>query len=149
MSLPSRERGLKSQAHLTPRKVRPSLPSRERGLKYHASVGDYIIQGVAPLAGAWIEIRRRSLHRHGNTSLPSRERGLKFINMNGIKRGNIVAPLAGAWIEMEYMRVLKPYGTVAPLAGAWIEIRPLLKMKNVSKSLPSRERGLKSCLCRL
>ena len=57
-SLPSRERGLKS-AHC---KILPmerlSLPSRERGLKYQLSFF-YLLSGVvAPLAGAWIEIKQ-------------------------------------------------------------------------------------------
>ena len=55
-----------------------------------------------------------------------------------------VAPLAGAWIEI----VLRGDGTwieiVAPLAGAWIEILNFEVSKEASKSLPSRERGLKS-----
>ena len=55
-----------------------SLPSRERGLK---SDGDApVAEGleVAPFAGAWIEIAVAVVKRFGNiTSLPSRERGLK------------------------------------------------------------------------
>ena len=35
---------------------------------------------------------------------------------------------------------------VAPFAGAWIEIRETQKGTNMKKSLPSRERGLKSLL---
>ena len=55
-----------------------SHPSRVRGLKFHFCLKDFPRLGVAPLAGAWIEIE-----------------GNKFI----IDVGN-VAPLAGAWIEM-------------------------------------------------
>ena len=57
-SLPSRERGLKSEDE--PGRVGPilSLPSRERGLKLMSTA-----LGVAP-----------------DRSLPSRERGLKFRN---------------------------------------------------------------------
>ena len=33
-----------------------SLPSRERGLKFDEMEGGYSQNGVAPFAGAWIEI---------------------------------------------------------------------------------------------
>ena len=33
---------------------------------------------------------------------------------------------------------------VAPLAGAWIEIKSVFELDIVNRSLPSRERGLKS-----
>ena len=35
---------------------------------------------------------------------------------------------------------------VAPLAGAWIEIARTIRKEHTYWSLPSRERGLKSCL---
>ena len=55
---------------------------------------------VAPLAGAWIEIR-----------------------LSGAIRTPIsVAPLAGAWIEIIVTEPLTLTPSVAPLAGAWIEI---------------------------
>ena len=57
--------------------------------------------GVAPLAGAWIE--------------------MVFLAEYGIKI--LVAPLAGAWIEMDTRDNSEPPIKVAPLAGAWIEIR--------------------------
>ena len=37
--------------------------------------------------------------------------------------------------------------TVAPLAGAWIEILSLIFLSSLTPSLPSRERGLKFCVC--
>ena len=55
---------------------------------------------VAPLAGAWIEIKD----------------WIKPLSQNQ------VAPLAGAWIEIFLLRVLYLRIKVAPLAGAWIEI---------------------------
>ena len=58
---------------------KPSLPSRERGLKLIAGSTSDVTQCVAPLAGAWIEIK------------------LKMIFFN---EENPVAPLAGAWIEI-------------------------------------------------
>ena len=60
------------------RRKNSSLPSRERGLKLDASVEYIQREGVAPLAGAWIEIRTNQ-----NNTI-----------------SYIVAPLAGAWIEI-------------------------------------------------
>ena len=57
VSLPSRERGLKYLLQKKMSFFQPSLPSRERGLK---SDGKSLGAGpdlVAPLAGAWIEIK--------------------------------------------------------------------------------------------
>ena len=79
MSLPSRERGLKYlQSYHTVDPAR-SLPSRERGLKSVQAILKTTVEGVAPLAGAWIEI------------VNDAERNVK---------GIAVAPLAGAWIEI-------------------------------------------------
>ncbi len=76
---------------------------------------------VAPLAGAWIEIKSSVTSHAADRSLPSRERGLKFN----------VEELEGTAFP------------VAPLAGAWIEISTLEDGMNECVSLPSRERGLK------
>ena len=54
-----------------------------------------------------------------------------------------VAPFAGAWIEIEIWSVMDKLDNVAPFAGAWIEIPSLHKLRMMSTSLPSRERGLK------
>ena len=78
MSLPSRERGLKSLLPVRPTQQRRSLPSRERGLKSLLIEAKCQNLFVAPLAGAWIEIPPDS-----NTAIMS-----------------YVAPLAGAWIEI-------------------------------------------------
>ena len=58
-------------------------------------------KGVAPLAGAWIEIPLIL-----DTSLIHHQ----------------VAPLAGAWIEILIITGSPSASSVAPLAGAWIEI---------------------------
>ena len=56
-----------------------------------------------------------------------------------------VAPLAGAWIEISVTDSLSNYGVVAPLAGAWIEMGVFeSRCETENRSLPSRERGLKS-----
>ena len=55
---------------------------------------------VAPLVGAWIEIK----------------------NIQRVSPLAYVAPLVGAWIEINAVKAIwKEYG-VAPLVGAWIEI---------------------------
>ena len=56
--------------------------------------------GVAPLAGAWIEIYIGRTKWEADTSLPSRERGLKSYFRHDPQSSQSVAPLAGAWIEI-------------------------------------------------
>ena len=77
-----------------------SLPSRGRGLKWQLRSAQGSLAGVAPLAGAWVEIvsYRRTSERKG------------------------VAPLAGAWVEIYCNYTTKGVLYVAPLAGAWVEI---------------------------
>ena len=77
-SLPSRERGLKLAIGHCTYLGQESLPSRERGLKFDCIPPHSQGHGVAPFAGAWIEISNRTLYL-------SRTR---------------VAPFAGAWIEI-------------------------------------------------
>ena len=71
-----------------------------RGLKSYQ--GSKITEAtlVAPLAGAWIEIKHNKEEHH---------------TLN-------VAPLAGAWIEISKTSFYRKRRQVAPLAGAWIEI---------------------------
>ena len=57
VSLPSRERGLKFYILVLCTAKAASLPSRERGLKYKTKDLCRVCAKVAPLAGAWIEIR--------------------------------------------------------------------------------------------
>ena len=81
MSLPSRERGLKSGKCIKSIEEYSSLPSRERGLKYNFIMCDKLSEIVAPLAGAWIEIAVADIK----------------------SRWSDVAPLAGAWIEINFI----------------------------------------------
>ena len=99
-----------------------SLPSRERGLKCPTVENSMETDVVAPFAGAWIEI---SGYWIGNTSIG-------------------VAPFAGAWIEISVKAVNDYIESVAPFAGAWIEINLKHRKNRMERSLPSRERGLKS-----
>ena len=55
-----------------------------------------------------------------------------------------VAPFAGAWIEILLQMFKSRKKIVAPFAGAWIEITDTSVAKVSKRSLPSRERGLKS-----
>ena len=58
------------------------------------------IFAVAPLVGAWIEIRTSDI----------------------MLRVYDVAPLVGAWIEINLRVLYDGADNVAPLVGAWIEI---------------------------
>ena len=57
-------------------------------------------QGVAPCAGAWVEIVMAL------TTAKNRD----------------VAPCAGAWVEINLRNVRQKNCQVAPCAGAWVEI---------------------------
>ena len=57
----------------------------------------------------------------------------------------MVAPFVGAWIEIDLEEKIKNSSTVAPFVGAWIEIRKHILITRCYQSLPSWERGLKSC----
>ena len=81
---------------------------------------------VAPLVGAWIEIK------------------ILF----ALFQFNNVAPLVGAWIEIKSREYCWKGIGVAPLVGAWIEISSFCLENNQPVSLPSWERGLKS-VCKL
>ena len=82
------------------RRASLSLPSRERGLK---SIWDNVLRTplhVAPFTGAWIEMRMWSYTLGAHQSLPSRERGLKSLSGHPVLPLTRVAPFTGAWIEI-------------------------------------------------
>ena len=81
----------------------------------------WIRYSVAPLVGAWIEIR---------------------INSNSLLTST-VAPLVGAWIEIPVSSACYHSRAVAPLVGAWIEMSVPSAYLLLSTSLPLWERGLK------
>ncbi len=59
------------------------------------------IFAVAPLVGAWIEIKiNKIIKDYLIMSLPSWERGLKFTAARIALPAVGVAPLVGAWIEI-------------------------------------------------
>ena len=80
-----------------------------------------VTASVAPLVGAWIEIKSEIYK-------------LLYVS---------VAPLVGAWIEMLNSQWAKKPATVAPLVGAWIEIMLFMSVSAQFLSLLSWERGLK------
>ncbi len=82
-----------------------------------------LITLVAPFTGAWIEITA-------------------FVRAVS---ADLVAPFTGAWIEILSVVTGLSIGVVAPFTGAWIEIIGLEALTPyLLRSLPSRERGLKS-----
>ena len=166
MSLPTRERGLKSVSAVSDNDVVVSLPTRERGLKYRKNLSflrwqrrslrgsvdwnsfyytpPLNLPRVAPYAGAWIEIADKAFKTASSgASLPTRERGLK--SFGGLSGASwvLVAPYAGAWIEITSLSSSDSDSTVAPYAGAWIEIILATSTGCIKPSLPTRERGLK------
>ena len=63
-------------------------------------LADTLVERVAPLVGAWIEIPQQVYLEHLTC----------------------VAPLVGAWIEIILIVMFGYLVFVAPLVGAWIEI---------------------------
>ena len=125
-----------------------------------------MMDAVAPLVGAWIEILTCCVSLSSSVSLLSWERGLKSLHhtfslplFRRSSRGSVdwnysyrtyqvflalVAPLVGAWIEITYIVIPDKQAWVAPLVGAWIEIHMRDLCTVSQRSLLSWERGLKS-----
>ena len=101
LSLPTRERELKSSCATHKPKISLSLPTRERELK---------------------SVNQPYWKRNSWRSLPTRERELKYPLLYQELHLSLVAPHTGAWIEINtppfFLDILK----VAPHTGAWIEI---------------------------
>ena len=78
---------------------------------------------VAPLAGAWIEIRRGGVLQSLSFVAPLAGAWIEMFGLS-LHEGTAlrVAPLAGAWIEIQTFTEEEKARAVAPLAGAWIEI---------------------------
>ena len=99
---------------------------------------------VAPLAGAWIEIYLEIKKLFQSPVAPLAGAWIEINAHSFLRMPYPVAPLAGAWIEMSRVEELAQMFAVAPLAGAWIEIIEGTVIRSIGRSLPSRERGLKS-----
>ena len=76
---------------------------------------------VTPYAGVWIEIVRYTAR-------------LMY---------SMVTPYAGVWIEIWILSNMSLEKWVTPYAGVWIEIDKICVYAHLSKSLPTRECGLK------
>ena len=77
-----------------------SLPLWERGLKCVKGAMSIHPSLVAPLVGAWIEIKSLLPGLQKDVSLPLWERGLKYRCTILYPIDFAVAPLVGAWIEI-------------------------------------------------
>jgi len=121
----------------------PSLPTRERGLKDTNSIPYIFNVVVAPYAGAWIERFLHFRHVHLFIVAPYAGAWIERLPIPYGRRKAPVAPYAGAWIERLLQRQKDMKGYVAPYAGAWIERISLALPNLISRSLPTRERGLK------
>ena len=85
-SLPLWERGLKSRESVRISCGVRSLPLWERGLKCRFRFLYRLLQPVAPLVGAWIEIAEiRFFPYRIVASLPLWERGLKYLALRVLK----------------------------------------------------------------
>ena len=120
-SPPSRRRGLKFYNVGKEGRCQSSPPSRRRGLKLLNPFNNVILEIVASLAEAWIEIDKCPHTSHLY----------------------LVASLAEAWIEIWIGCGDGIGSTVASLAEAWIEMCLYHKAGSGNLSPPSRRRGLK------
>ena len=81
-----------------------SLPSRERGLKSQVANQRHGFTPVAPLAGAWIEIASISFVPMYLFVAPLAGAWIEiYVPLDGQAHAS-VAPLAGAWIEISSTR---------------------------------------------
>ena len=77
-----------------------SLPYRERGLKSGRRSGNCDILRVAPLQGAWIEIFSELSEKAKRKVAPLQGAWIEIFRLDDIIRAVKVAPLQGAWIEI-------------------------------------------------
>ena len=100
-----------------------SHPSRVRGLKSGPWLLGLLLQSVAPLAGAWIEILNPIVNDYCIEEVaPLAGAWIEICGLRSELVASKVAPLAGAWIEILFFVYFCYHLLVAPLAGAWIEI---------------------------
>ncbi len=122
----------------------PSPPARGRGLKFLCGIQRLPLRGVAPCAGAWIEIAYVSYGSGLSTVAPCAGAWIEM-TLSAARAAHLrVAPCAGAWIEMRWTHYGRGSRPVAPCAGAWIEINGDRHPAGVDMSPPARGRGLKS-----
>ena len=92
-------------------------------MKLKRSTANEIIQAVAPLVGAWIEITYFVNILIIVYVAPLVGAWIEIIRKTeSMIRAGKVAPLVGAWIEIITSTYSQPNSFVAPLVGAWIEM---------------------------
>ena len=122
-----------------------SLPSWERGLKSQ-KYPIYSYPGrVAPLVGARVEMAVHTTQQNASRVAPLVGARVEMSRKVSHVKGTPVAPLVGARVEIcEIVRAI-PDNSVAPLVGARVEMFADIKAYfDGDASLPSWERGLKS-----
>ena len=92
-----------------------SLPLRERGLKSSLSTTPLFTAIVAPLAGAWIEIGVLRGEELNSVSLPLRERGLKFYGLFHIPLAAASLPLRERGLKSTTPMHYTPFSPSLPL----------------------------------
>ena len=141
-----------------------SLPTRECGLKYaclvfeclrcvtpYAGVWIEILKvfartlnfDVTPYAGVWIEIFFERLIGDFVQVTPYAGVWIEISEIDRLLEQGVVTPYAGVWIEIHTHICLYQWALVTPYAGVWIEIMCSRQKEKISKSLPTRECGLK------
>ena len=97
-----------------------------------------ILCGVAPRAGAWIEIHGLKFSFLEFRVAPRAGAWIEMIPAMSPTLQRAVAPRAGAWIEIAKHRQACDYTPVAPRAGAWIEIYAYTPHSTVRLGRPPR-----------
>ena len=95
-----------------------SLPSRERGLKSLSPCSFSDSYRVAPFAGAWIEIQPYLGRQKFGTVAPFAGAWIEIRIKSNHKTSYIVAPFAGAWIEILTLDVYYPLTVSRSLLGS-------------------------------
>ena len=98
-----------------------SLPSRERGLKSSRQTA-WPYSYVAPFTGAWIEIGSMGTYEYAIEVAPFTGAWIEISYKCLLICHSLVAPFTGAWIEIQIGYLDKRHAPVAPFTGAWIEI---------------------------
>ena len=125
-----RVRGLKSPSGFCAQNPhRGVAPHAGAWIEINPTVNVLSVSEVAPHAGAWIEIVRASLMIEEYVVAPHAGAWIEIMKQDKTYWNYGVAPHAGAWIEIPLaMALWAIYKTVAPHAGAWIEINASRKI---------------------
>ena len=83
-----------------------SLPSRERGLKSGHHPENDLPEVVAPFAGAWIEITNLCYFNLDIFVAPFAGAWIEIYLESDTYHNEMVAPFAGAWIEIQKTPIL-------------------------------------------